>query len=130
MIRRTLSFVFALSSLISAASAQPPGDRPSIEVSPELKRYDGRILQIWADAEDMVIVLDRNGPCGSAFFHIPRTAKNFDEATAVALTALAADKRVQLVVLWQRPLIIANCISRDPGGPTDRQVVDHLAVFR
>ena len=129
MIRPTLFLMLVLVAAVPVAQAQPgPGVIPIVAAT-EFKRYDGRILQIWADTEDMVIVLDRNGPCGSAFFHIQRTAKNFDEATAVALTAFAADKRVQLVVAWQR-LQILNCISRDPGGSRDRQLVDHLAAFR
>lgn len=127
MKRSTLCIALALLSATSATVAQPgPGDLATVV---ELKRYDGRILQIWGDTQDVVIVLDSNGPCGSPYFHIPRDAKNFEEATSVALTAFAADKRVQLVVLWQR-LAIANCISRDPGGPQDRQVIDHLGAFR
>lgn len=126
MIRRKILLSLALAASGSQAIAQPP----LITTTTELKRYDGRILQIWADPQDMVIVLDRNGPCGSPFFHVPRSAKNFEEATAVALTAFAADKRVQLVVVWRHDLVIANCFSRDPGGPRDRQEIDHLAAFR
>jgi len=127
MKRSTLCLALALLIATSAAFAQPRPDDLARVV--ELKRYDGRILEIWGDSEDVVIKLDREGPCGSPYFHIRRDAKNFEEATSVALTAFAADKRVQLVVLWQR-LVITNCISRDPGGPQDRQVIDHLGAFR
>lgn len=128
MKRSMLCFALALLTATPATVAQPPSPADIARVA-EYKRYDGRILQIWGDTEDVVIVLDRNGPCGSPFFHVRRDAKNFEEATSVALTAFAADKRVQLVVLWQR-LAISNCIARDPSGPKDRQVVDHLGAFR
>jgi hypothetical protein len=58
----------------------------------------GKPLEVFADPSDVVVGLDKPGPCGSAFFHIQRANENFKELTAVVLTAYASGKSLRLVV--------------------------------
>lgn len=49
----------------------------------------GKPVILAADPEDFVIQLDTAGPCGSAYFHVRRTNRNFREMVSLALTAYA-----------------------------------------
>ncbi|EQB05499.1 hypothetical protein L288_12705 [Sphingobium quisquiliarum P25] len=42
--------------------------------------------------------MNLNGPCGSAFFHIQRSATNFTEFTALMMTAASSGRTVNLLV--------------------------------
>ncbi|MGA9550513.1 MAG: hypothetical protein WBS14_23020, partial [Rhodomicrobium sp.] len=42
--------------------------------------------------------LDKNGQCGSAYFHIPRTAAHFKEMVAMEISAWTLQKTVTLFV--------------------------------
>jgi hypothetical protein len=55
---------------------------------------EGKILAVYADPSDFVVLLDTNGPCGSAFFHSQRVNTNFKEAVAIALTGFSTAKTV------------------------------------
>jgi len=54
--------------------------------------------------------LDKNGPCGSPYFHIQRSSVNFKENVAMFLTAFAGNKNVVVFV--------TGC-----GG--DRNIISH-----
>ena len=56
----------------------------------------GKPVILWADSEDFVIQLDANGPCGSPYFHVRRTNRNFREKISLALTAYAAGSTMAL----------------------------------
>ena len=75
----------------------------------------GRVIHVFADPSDMVVQLDQNGRCGSNYYHVQRTSTNFDEMTAVALTAFSTDKTMTLFV--------ASCSG-------DRNIVSHGYVSR
>lgn len=55
---------------------------------------EGRILTVYADPSDFVVLLDTSGPCGSAFFHTQRVNTNFKEAVATVLTGFSTAKTV------------------------------------
>ena len=76
----------------------------------------GKVVEVFADPSDIVIVLDTPGTCGagSNFFHIQRTNANFKELTAMALTAISAKKSMRL--------FIASCAG-------DRSILSHGSVF-
>ena len=71
---------------------------------------DGKIAILSVEVSEVVIGLDRNGPCGSTYFHIQRTAQNFSELTALAMTAFAGGKGMRLFVV--------SCSG-------DRNIIDH-----
>lgn len=75
----------------------------------------GRVIHVFADPNDMVIQLDQNGRCGSNYFHVQRTSTNFNEMTAVALTAFSTEKTMTMFV--------ASCSS-------ERNIVSHGYVSR
>ena len=74
----------------------------------------GRPVEVYADPSDLVIALDTAGTCGSSYFHIQRTNKNFTEFTAVALTAFSTGRSLRLIV--------ASCAG-------DRNILSHGSVF-
>jgi hypothetical protein len=74
----------------------------------------GRPVEVFADPNDVVVVLDTAGSCGSGFFHIQRANANFKELTVVALTALSSGKMMRLFV--------ASCSG-------DRNILSHGSAF-
>ena len=56
----------------------------------------GKPVILSADPGDFVIQLDVNGPCGSAYFHVQRTNRNFREMVSLALTAYATGSTMTL----------------------------------
>jgi hypothetical protein len=62
------------------------------------ERTSGAINGVFPDPSDFVILLDRNGKCGSPFFHIQRENLNFKEVVAVSLTAFAMGKAMTVFV--------------------------------
>jgi len=64
----------------------------------------GYVKKLYVDPTNIVIVLNDasgtavNGECGSNYYHINRTADNFDEFYALVLTAAASQKEVHLEV--------------------------------
>ena len=70
----------------------------------------GSVLAVYADPSDVVVELDKAGPCGSAFFHIQRASPNFKEFTALAMTAASLGK---VMTLFQ-----ASCAG-------DRNIISH-----
>ena len=58
----------------------------------------GTIVNIFADPSDVVVEMNTPGSCGSNYFHIQRTATNFHEMTAVALTAFSGAKTMTFFV--------------------------------
>ncbi len=75
---------------------------------------EGRIVKLWADPSDFVVELESNGPCGSAFFHIQRSATNFEEMSALMMTAAASGRTVNLHV--------TSCAG-------DRNIASHGAAY-
>jgi len=60
-------------------------------------QLDGRIVQLWNEQSgDVTLVLNANGPCGSANFTIQHSAPNFQGMTAAMLTTAASAKTVRL----------------------------------
>ena len=86
-------------------------------VSAALTVTIGFPVAVYADPSDVVIELDNAGNCGSKYFHIQRSNPNFKEMTAVALTALANGKKLNLFV--------SGCLNQG-----DRNILDHGGVFR
>jgi len=60
---------------------------------------EGKIVILAADPSDVVIQLDKNGRCGSAYFHVQRTSQNFREMTALAMTAFSGGNTIALFVV-------------------------------
>lgn len=58
----------------------------------------GKIVEIYADPSDIVLVLDQAGPCGSNFYIIRRNNQNFSEFTSLMYTAAASRQMVNLSV--------------------------------
>ena len=58
---------------------------------------EGEVLVLFADPSDFVFLMDKNGHCGSAFFHVKRTNTNFKEVVALLITALSTRKSVHAV---------------------------------
>ncbi len=75
----------------------------------------GKVINLFADPSDVVIELDTNGRCKSAYFHVQRTSTNFKEMTAVAMTAFTTGKTITFFV--------ASCT-------VDRNIVSHGFVSR
>jgi hypothetical protein len=96
-------YAITLLGLVRAAPAM--GQVPSFR--------EGKITRIWADPSDMVVQLDGTGPCGSDLFHILRSAANFDQMTALMMTAAAAGRPVNLYVT---------------GCNGDRNIISHGAA--
>ena len=71
---------------------------------------DGLVQGVFADPSDFVFSLDKNGGCGSAFFHVKRTNENFKEVVAVILTAFALGKMV---------------VPNETGCSGDRNIISH-----
>lgn len=76
----------------------------------------GRIMTLYADPSDVVVVLDKPGHCGSAFYELKRTNDNFRELSALLMTGFAADKTIGL-------------FTTDPCR-TDRQIISHGFMTR
>ncbi len=74
----------------------------------------GRVVGTFADPNDFVIELDTAGRCGSKWFHIQRAKPNFKEMAAVAMTALASNKKLMLFV--------ERCVQ-------DRNILSHGAAM-
>jgi hypothetical protein len=55
---------------------------------------EGKIVTVYADPSDFVVVLDTAGPCGSVFYHSQRVNTNFKEMVAVILTGFSTTKTV------------------------------------
>jgi len=70
----------------------------------------GLITIIAGDPEDFVVQLDKNGPCGSPYFHMKRSSMNFKEMVGVELTAFAMGKPLTVFV--------TSCVS-------DRNIISH-----
>jgi hypothetical protein len=70
----------------------------------------GKPVILSADPGDFVIQLDTVGPCGSAYFHVPRANVNFREMVSLALTAYATGSTM---VLFQS------------GCAGDRNIITH-----
>lgn len=76
----------------------------------QVRVVEGKVAILSADPSDVVITLDKNGPCGTAYFHVQRTNQNFSEMTALAMTAFAGGKTMALFV--------TSCA-------TDRNIISH-----
>ncbi len=76
---------------------------PITAVSANMGSVTGRIVRIYADPSDVVVVLDKGGPCGSALFHFQRGSENFKEITSLMYLAAASKYNVDIVV--------ANCAN-------------------
>lgn len=59
-------------------------------------QIDGRITKYWADISDVILELDNNGPCGSIYYHILRSNTNFEQMSALMMTAAASGRTVRL----------------------------------
>ena len=60
-------------------------------------QMNGRIVELWNEQSgDVTLVLNVNGPCGSANFTIQHSAPSFQGMTAAMLTAAASAKTVRL----------------------------------
>lgn len=64
----------------------------------QAQEITGLITMAAGDPQDFVVALDKDGPCGSRFFHMQRTNTNFKEMVAVELTAFATGKFITLFV--------------------------------
>lgn len=73
----------------------------------------GKIVRIYADPSDVVVVLDRGGPCGSTLFHFQRANENFKEIVSLMYLAAASKYSVDIVV--------AGCAN-------DRNIASHGSV--
>jgi hypothetical protein len=71
---------------------------------------EGKVVILAVDPSDLVIQLDKNGQCGSAYFHVQRTNVNFREMAALAMTAFANAKSMALFVT---------------GCANDRNIISH-----
>jgi len=71
---------------------------------------EGKVVILSVDPGDLVIQLDKNGRCGSAYFHVQRTNVNFREMAALAMTAFANAKSMALFV--------TSCVN-------DRNIISH-----
>jgi hypothetical protein len=75
-------------------------------VAPAYAQTVGAVTAIYADPPNnvapmgdyFIIELSVDGKCGSKWFHISRAASNQKEVAAMAMTALAADKRLGVYV--------------------------------
>lgn len=54
--------------------------------------------QIFADPSDVVVVMDKAGPCGSSFYHIQRSKTNFNELAGIAQDAFIYGKSLAVIV--------------------------------
>lgn len=70
----------------------------------------GSIVILAADPQDFVVELDRAGACGSRYFHVQRTSRNFKEMVALSMTAFASSKPMVMFV---------------SGCAGDRNVISH-----
>lgn len=73
----------------------------------------GRITKIYADPSDVVVALDKGGPCGSTLFHFQRAKDNFKEIVSLIYLAAASKYPVEIVV--------ASCSN-------DRNIASHGSV--
>jgi hypothetical protein len=78
----------SLSLLAAATTAQQPAHAQEV--------IAGVIVIIAGDPQDFVIQLDKNGRCGSPYFHMQRSSTNFKEMVALELTAFATGKTMTL----------------------------------
>ncbi|HYD15013.1 MAG TPA: hypothetical protein VEA77_01300 [Hyphomicrobium sp.] len=86
MPRRSIAFLLiALSTLPTAALAQ-------------LTHKIGKVTMVFADPADVVVQLSVNGPCGSNFYHIKRSAVNFKEMFEITMTAFETGRNLGLFV--------------------------------
>lgn len=83
---------------------------PVTTASASMGSVNGRIVRIYADPSDIVVVLDKGGPCGSTLFHFQRNNENFKEITSLMYLAAASKYNVDIVV--------ANCTN-------DRNIASH-----
>jgi hypothetical protein len=65
-------------------------------MAPAQTAVSGKPVILSADPGDFVIQLDTTGPCGSAYFHVARTNRNFREMVSLALTAYATGSTMTL----------------------------------
>ena len=75
----------------------------------------GKIAIIAADPDDFVVQLDKNGSCGSPYFHFQRVNRNFRESVALALTAYSTGSTM---------VIFAT------GCNNDRNIASHAYMSR
>ena len=71
---------------------------------------EAKVVILAVDPSDLVIQLEKNGQCGSAYFHVQRTNQNFREMAALAMTAFANGKSMALFVT---------------GCANDRNIISH-----
>jgi hypothetical protein len=74
----------------------------------------GKPTVIYTDPSDVVVVLNKAGPCGSAFYHIQRSKTNFKEFSTLAENAFIYGKSLSFDV--------TNCSG-------DRNILSHGAMF-
>ena len=74
----------------------------------------GYIGRFYADPTDIVLEMSQNGPCGSGVFVVSRSATNFQEMTALMLTAAASRNQINLTVT---------------GCNSNRNLVSHGSAF-
>jgi hypothetical protein len=55
---------------------------------------EARVQVLFADPSDVVVQLDKQGGCGSSFFHVKRASENFKEMVAIFMTAFSLSYRV------------------------------------
>ena len=71
---------------------------PITAASASMGSVTGRIVRIYADPSDVVVVLNKGGPCGSPLFHFQRSSENFKEITSLMYLAAASNYDVDIVV--------------------------------
>lgn len=75
---------------------------------------NGKPTVVYTDPSDVVVVLNKAGPCGSAFYHIQRSRTNFKEFSTLAQQAFIYGKSLAFDV--------TAC-----GG--DRNILSHGAMY-
>ncbi len=85
---------------------------PSIVLFPPLR---GTIIMVAADPSDFVVELDRNGRCGSRYFHIRRSSENFKEVVSLELSAFSLSKPITVFTT---------------GCAGDRNIISHALMHR
>ena len=95
--------VFGMIATTSTAQAQTTESR-------------GTVTTVYNDpGNEFLFALSVNGRCGSAIFHISRTATNYKEMVAMVLTALATNKTLGA---W-----VTSCRG-------DRNIISHGYLLR
>jgi hypothetical protein len=119
--RRLIAVLALAAALPSTARAQVIQGQADSRNRPPIARAGdyvwGRAVRVYADPSDLVVELDRRGPCGTSLYHFRRANANFDEVVALVLTAFAADKSIGVFVPEQ-------------GCAGDRNIGSHAAIER